>query len=217
MGSINPVFILPRALQERGAEIAAGVHASVTLGAGQFCTNPGLILTTGDERFVRELETRIAATPAATMLTPAIADAYRAGVASFASIANRRVFVEAEGGAALFTADAENFLAHPELMHENFGPSTLVVECDSRARMLDAARALEGQLTVTIHAAEGEIDEYRDLLEILETRQDGSSSMAIPPAWKSCRQWCMEVPIRPPPMAARPQWARAPSSALRAR
>jgi NADP-dependent aldehyde dehydrogenase len=170
MGSINPVFILPRALQERGAEIAAGLHASVTLGAGQFCTNPGLILTTGDERFMRELETRIAATPAAMMLTPAIAGAYRAGVASFASIANRRAFVDGQGGAALFMTDAENFLAHRELMHENFGPSTLVVECDSHARMLEIARALEGQLTVTIHAAEGEIDEYRDLLEILEAK-----------------------------------------------
>jgi NADP-dependent aldehyde dehydrogenase len=91
-------------------------------------------------------------------------------VASFGSIANRRAFVDGQGGAALFMTDAGNFLAHRELMHENFGPSTLVVECDSRARMLDVARALEGQLTVTIHAAEGEIDEYRDLLEILETK-----------------------------------------------
>src|SRR4029077_9176093 len=90
MGSINPVFILPRALRERGAEIAAGLHASVTLGVGQFCTNPGLVLTTSDENFVRELETRIAATPAATMLTPAIRDAYRAGLEFFISIAHRR-------------------------------------------------------------------------------------------------------------------------------
>jgi NADP-dependent aldehyde dehydrogenase len=81
MGSINPVFILPRALAERGAEIAAGLHASVTAGVGQFCTNPGLVLTMGDEEFIHDLETRMAATPAATMLTPAIADAYRAGVA----------------------------------------------------------------------------------------------------------------------------------------
>jgi 2,5-dioxopentanoate dehydrogenase len=170
MGSINPVFILPRAMQERGAEIAAGLHASVTLGVGQFCTNPGLVLTTHDEKFVGELETRIASTPAATMLTPAIGDAYRAGVTAFASIARRRAFVDAEGGAALFTTDAENFLAHHELMHEVFGPSTLVVECESRARLLEIARALEGQLTVTIHAAAGEIDEYRDLLEIVETK-----------------------------------------------
>jgi len=170
MGSINPVFILPRALAERGAEIAAGLHASVTLGVGQFCTNPGLVLTTHDENFVSDLETRIAATPGATMLTPAIRDAYRAGVASFASIATRRAFVDAEGGAALFTTDAGNFLAHRELMHEVFGPSTLMVECDSHERLLEVARALEGQLTVTIHAAGGEIDEYRDLLEILETK-----------------------------------------------
>ena len=170
MGSINPVFILPRALRERGAEIAAGLHASVTLGVGQFCTNPGLVLTTPDENFVRELETRIAATPAATMLTPAIRDAYRAGVESFTSIANRRAFVDAEGGAAFFMTGAENFLSHRELRDELFGPSTLLVACDSHARLLEAARALDGQLTATIHAADGEIDEYRDLLEILETK-----------------------------------------------
>ncbi|HSY52376.1 MAG TPA: aldehyde dehydrogenase (NADP(+)) [Thermoanaerobaculia bacterium] len=170
MGSINPVFILPRALQERGAEIAAGLHASVTLGVGQFCTNPGLVVTSHDEKFVGDLEARIAATPGATMLTPAIRDAYRAGVASFASIASRRAFVDADGGAALFTTDAENFLAHRELRDELFGPSTLVVECDSREHLLEVAHALEGQLTVTIHAAAGEIDEYRDLLEIVETK-----------------------------------------------
>lgn len=170
MGSINPVFILPRALRERGAEIAAGLHASVTLGVGQFCTNPGLVLTTHDDQFLRELETRIAATPAAKMLTPAISDAYRAGVLTFASIARQRAVVDADGGAALFSTDAENFLAHRELMDEVFGPSTLVVECESRERLLEVARSLEGQLTATIHHEPGEAEEYRDLLAILETR-----------------------------------------------
>ncbi len=170
MGSVNPVFILPRALRERGVEIAAVLHASVTLGGGQFCTNPGLVLTTHDEKFMSEIASRIAATPPAKMLTPAICDAYRAGLAAFASIATRRAFVDAEGGAALFSTDAQRFLAHRELMDEVFGPSTLIVECDSRERLLEVARALEGQLTVTIHAADGEIAEYRDLLSILETK-----------------------------------------------
>jgi alpha-ketoglutaric semialdehyde dehydrogenase len=168
MGSINPVFILPRALRERGADIAAGLHASVTLGSGQFCTNPGLIITKDGGALVDDLAKRMAATPCAPMLTPSIADAYRAGVERFASLTNRRAFVE--GGAALFTASAETFLSHGELMDELFGPSTLVVECDSRARLLEVARALEGQLTATIHAADREIEDYRDLLAILETK-----------------------------------------------
>jgi len=168
MGSINPVFILPRALRQRGAEIAAGLHASVTVGAGQFCTNPGLIVTTAADAFVEDLATRMAATPCAPMLTPAIADTYNAGVARFASVADRRAFVE--GGAALFTTSASTFLSHEELMDEVFGPSSLVVQCESRDRLLEIARALEGQLTVTVHAAEGEAEEYRDLLAILETK-----------------------------------------------
>ena len=168
MGSINPVFILPRALRERGAEIAAGLHASVTVGVGQFCTNPGLVVTTAADAFVEDLATRMASTPCAPMLTPSIADAYKAGVARFASLADRRAFVE--GGAALFATSASTFLGHVELMDEVFGPSTLVVQYESRDRLLEVARALEGQLTVTVQAADGELLEYRDLLAILETK-----------------------------------------------
>ena len=168
MGSINPVFILPRALRERGPEIAAGIHASVTVGVGQFCTNPGLVVTTGAEAFLEDLATRMAATPCAPMLTPSITDAYNAGVARFASLADRRAFVE--GGAALFATSASTFLNHQELMDEVFGPSTLVVQYESRDRLLEVARALEGQLTVAVHAAQGELQEYRDLLAILEMK-----------------------------------------------
>jgi len=168
MGSINPVFILPRALSERGAEIAAGLHASVTLGVGQFCTNPGLVIATGANAFVEDLAKRMEATPCAPMLTSSIADAYDAGVTRFSALAKRRAFVER--GAALFTTSATTFLDHEELMEEVFGPSTLVVEIDAREQLLEIARRLEGQLTATVHAAEGELDEYRDLLEILETK-----------------------------------------------
>src|SRR5438105_4086017 len=147
MGSINPVFILPGALRERGAEIAAGLHASVTLGAGQFCTNPGLIIASKANEFVDELAAKISATPCAPMLTPSIAETYRAAVARFTKLANQRALVE--GGAALFTTDASTFLQHEELMEEVFGPSTVVVDCESRERMLAVAHALEGQLTAT--------------------------------------------------------------------
>jgi NADP-dependent aldehyde dehydrogenase len=168
MGSINPVFILPRALSERGSDIAAGLHASVTLGVGQFCTNPGLVIATGANAFVEDLARRMEATPCAPMLTTSIADAYDAGVTRFSALAKRRAFVER--GAALFTTSATTFLDHEELMEEVFGPSTLVVEIDAREQLIEIARRLEGQLTATVHAAEGELDEYRDLLEILETK-----------------------------------------------
>ncbi|PYQ59510.1 MAG: aldehyde dehydrogenase (NADP(+)) [Acidobacteria bacterium] len=166
MGSINPVFILPRAMRERSADIAAGLHASVTVGGGQFCTNPGLVIANHANEFVDDLAKRMAATQCAPMLTSSIADAYRDGVEKFATLADRRAFVDS--GAALFITNATRFLEQEELMDEVFGPSTLVVECESRERMLEVARALEGQLTATIHADDG--DDYQDLLKILETK-----------------------------------------------
>lgn len=178
MGSINPVFILPEAMRTRGAEIAAGLHASVTLGVGQFCTNPGLVITefgAAVPAFVDELHARMSATPAETMLTAGICNAYRGGIARLAGVrgVEQRVSVpaggEAAAGAALFFTDAETFLRERDLMDEVFGPSTVIVE-SSREKLLDVARALEGQLTVTIHATDAELASYRDLVAILETR-----------------------------------------------
>lgn len=178
MGSINPVFVLPRAMASRGAAIAAGLHASVTLGVGQFCTNPGLVLTEAGgaaREFVRELESKMLATSAGTMLTSSICRAYRGGVAKFAGIrgVEQRVGVAAGGehaaGASLFVTDADTFLRNPGLMEEVFGPSTLVVEGSSK-HLLDVARALEGQLTVTLHADDDDLVSHRELISLLETK-----------------------------------------------
>jgi NADP-dependent aldehyde dehydrogenase len=125
-----------------------------------------LVIANHSNAFLDELSNKIAATPCATMLTASIADAYRSGVDKFAKLVKRRAHVE--GGAALFTTDAKTFLDREELMEEIFGPSTLVVECESSERMLDVARALEGQLTATIHASDS--DDYAGLLKILETK-----------------------------------------------
>ena len=162
MGSINPVFVLPSAMRERGTGIAAGLHASVTAGVGQFCTNPGLVVAINDEsakRFITELEHRIRSTPEAPMLTKAIRDAYMAGVASIGTVdgvaANQAsAATSATAGAALFCTSGATFLSNENLMSEVFGPSTLVVQCEARDEMLVVARALEGQLTATIHADE---------------------------------------------------------------
>jgi 2,5-dioxopentanoate dehydrogenase len=183
MGSVNPLFILPEALRTRGAEIAAGLHASVTLGVGQFCTNPGLVVTergTAARAFIDDLEQRIAATAPGTMLTTGICNAYRTGVERLSSLSGAQRGISGaiatnapddahSARAAVFVTDAETLLARRDLMDEVFGPSTIVVE-SSPEELLDIARALEGQLTVTIHAAAGELASHRELLEILETR-----------------------------------------------
>lgn len=182
MGSINPVFILPGALKQRAEEIASGLHASVTLGVGQFCTNPGLVFVERGEAataFLRKLEALVTATPPGTMLTADLCASYQAGVAKFsaASGVSSAAGVDADfdlgkaqARAALFVTDAETFLANHSLMDEVFGPSTLVVQCSSREQLLAAADQLEGQLTATIHGTEDELAASGDLLGQLVTK-----------------------------------------------
>ena len=182
MGSINPVFILPGALKQRAEEIATGLHASVTLGVGQFCTNPGLVFTEAGaaaQPFLQKIESLIAGTPPGTMLTADLCSAYRDGVTKFSQTAGVQQVAgvnagagpgRALAGAVLFATDASNFLTNHALMDEVFGPSTLVVQCASHEEMLTAARKLEGQLTATIHGTLDDLAANGDLLAILETK-----------------------------------------------
>jgi NADP-dependent aldehyde dehydrogenase len=182
MGSINPVFLLPGAVQASPEQLATGLHASVTLGVGQFCTNPGLVFVEpapGAEGFLAKLEALMAATPPGAMLTPAICAEYHAGVEKFGRVPNvRRLGAAASSpqspgalaSTALFTTDAETFLNDCSLMDEIFGPSTLVVRCTSRAQMLAAASKLEGQLTATIHGTAEDLAANRDLVALLEVK-----------------------------------------------
>lgn len=182
MGSINPVFFLNSILGQKPDELAAGLQASVTLGVGQFCTNPGLVFVErgpGASAFVKKLESLMAATPPGTMLTADLCASYRAGVEKFSAAAGVKRLVladtasgpgNAQAGAALFMTDASTFLANHQFMDEVFGPSTIVVECSTRAQMIEAARRLEGQLTATIHGTPDELLLCRDLVAMLETK-----------------------------------------------
>src|SRR6266487_3379451 len=182
MGSINPVFILPGALKQRAEEIATGLHASVTLGVGQFCTNPGLVFTgavSAAQPFLQKIESLIAGTPPGTMLTTDLCSAYRDGLKKFSQTAGVQQVAavnadagpgRALAGAVLFATDAGNFLNNHALMDEVFGPSTLVVRCASREELLTAARKLEGQLTATIHGTPDDLAANGDLVAILETK-----------------------------------------------
>ena len=180
MGSINPVFLLPRAIDSSAESLAAGLHASVTLGVGQFCTNPGLVFiedSAGADVFLQKLKSLMQATPAGTMLTPSICSEYHEGINRFAKASGIRVLTpptqgikEGEACAALFATDGATFLANDSLMAEVFGPSTLVVQCLSRAQLLAVAEKLEGQLTATIHGTPEEFQANRDLLAILKTK-----------------------------------------------
>jgi len=182
MGSINPVFLLPGALAERGEAIAKGLYQSVTLGVGQFCTNPGLVLAIKGEpldRFLDVLGTLIKETPPGTMLMEPIRRAYQEGIERLlgASGVRRQAHprqiadpAKTQCRAALFTTEAQVFLRNPDLRHEVFGPATLVVRCAGPEEMLQIAESLEGQLTGTIHATESELAAQGPLRAVLQRK-----------------------------------------------
>jgi NADP-dependent aldehyde dehydrogenase len=183
MGSINPVFVLPGALAERGKQIAEGLKASVTLGVGQFCTNPGVVVgleSDATRQFVEAATASFAGAPAGTMLYAGIRDAYRDGVKQFTATPGVRVLATSPqagssataftGAATLMATDARTFLSNSDLSHEVFGPSSLIVTGKSREEMLEVARNLAGHLTATIHGTPDDLREFADLVAILQKK-----------------------------------------------
>ena len=179
MGSVNPVFLLPGALTERSAAIADGLYASATVGVGQFCTNPGLIVlqrSTQAGQFMQALTAKLAATPEGAMLTPGIRKNFATNTAVRAQQPGVKVIAEAKAASACgaapiwFETAAGIFLSNHALSEEIFGPSSLVVWCNDRAEMLEVARHLEGSLTATLHAGAGEAREQGELVEILAAK-----------------------------------------------
>jgi NADP-dependent aldehyde dehydrogenase len=179
MSSINPVFLLPAALEARAEALAAGFVGSLTMGAGQFCTNPGLVIALSGpalDRFMAAASPLVAAAPAATMLTAGIAGAYAKGVATLESQADVTELAHGvEGGAnacrpALFVTEAAAFLREPVLSHEVFGASSLVIRCANADEMAAVAGALEGQLTATLHLDAADHALAARLLPVLEDK-----------------------------------------------
>jgi len=181
MGSVNPVFLLPAALTERAEAIAEGLAASVTLGVGQFCTNPGVVVGVAGEsfdRFVRRLAALVRDARPGTMLYPALLQSYEAGVLRLSAVDGTTMVRASAGGfsqepcarPSLFDTTAQTFLRHRELSEEVFGPSTVIVRCGSSEEMDAVARRLDGQLTATIHGTPADLTEHAWLVSILEDK-----------------------------------------------
>lgn len=179
MGSINPVILLPKALRKNAEGIARGFVASLTLGTGQFCVNPGLVIVMEDESlndFFEIADELIGNTEAGVMLNEKICNAYDDGMDSFLNqpgvdlLTAGNDTVDAQGFCAqtnLMVTSAGNFLENPRLHEEIFGPASLVVKCRDVWDILSVIGALKGQLTGTVHAADGELGEYPELLALL--------------------------------------------------
>ncbi|WP_334045340.1 aldehyde dehydrogenase (NADP(+)) [Burkholderia cepacia] len=165
MSSINPVLLFPAALDARHDTIAPQFVASLTLGAGQFCTNPGLVLAVDGpalRAFEETAAAAVRAAPAQTMLTPHIHASYEGGVAALRAHAAVELLAQgAEGDrlqarAALLATSADAFVAHPELREEVFGPASLIVRCPDADTLHRVLKSLEGQLTIAAHLADGD-------------------------------------------------------------
>jgi len=175
MSSINPVVLLPGALADRTTALAEGMHGSVTLGVGQFCTNPGLVFVPEGhdaDAFATTLAAKMNETPAGTMLTPGICDAYQEGVKHKVEAAGVETLTsgkqDSTGGPAsakpaLFRTDADAFLNDPQMLEEVFGPATLIVTWKTKEQLLAAIESLEGQLTATL---QGNDADWKDAAEI---------------------------------------------------
>lgn len=179
MGSVNPVFLLPEALEMNAEEIAQGLAVSVTLGSGQFCTNPGLVIGLAGEAFTH-FATRVAqlldATAPTTLLHEGIRRGYQAGLERLGKVPGVQRLTRnpqptdlpaCQAQATAFLTQAATVASHPDLLDEVFGPATLLVACQSQAELQTLATHLPGQLTATLHATASDLTTFANLPPIL--------------------------------------------------
>lgn len=194
LGSVNPMFLLPHAMAARAVGIAAGWAGSLTMGAGQFCTNPGIAVVLDGAHadiFVAAAKAALDPMPAQTMLTDGIADAYRAGRARIGQSAGvGEILGKAETGRAaspsLFETTGDHFLGNPHLAEEVFGPLGIVVRVKDSAQMRAIAAGLQGQLTCTLHLDDGDTEFGQQLMPILERKAGRILANGFPTGVEVC-------------------------------
>ena len=180
MGSINPVVLLPNVIAQRGDELAKTYAGSITLGTGQFCTNPGLLLGIKSEdlsNFINQLGVELSKLQPSVMLHPNIHEAYESNTNN--AIQQEAVQVvssyedEVKTNHArqmVVTVEGETFLNNPKLHQEVFGPFSMVVQCENGGQLEEIIASLEGQLTGTIIAGDSELEKYSEVVSALQNR-----------------------------------------------
>ena len=180
MSSGNPVFVLPGALRKGPNQLAQNLFGSFTLGAGQFCTKPGIVLlpqAPESNAFVGQLKALVEESQPFTLLTAGIAREYarasearakQVPIAAAAAVLEPSEAFHAQS--KIFDVAVDQLIANPELADEIFGPDTLLVRCDSTSDYIRAAKALDGHLTATILGDEDDLAANRELISILEQK-----------------------------------------------
>lgn len=194
LGSVNPMFLLPEALSARGPAIGEGWAGSLAMGAGQFCTNPGIaIVIDGPEAdgFTGAAKAALSNTGAQVMLTDGIARAYRDGRDRIAATSGVQEVLSStcdqrNATPYLYETDGRTWLANEELGEEVFGPLGLVVRVANLAEMEEVAASLHGQLTCTLHMDDGDTDAARRLLPVLERKAGRILANGFPTGVEVC-------------------------------
>ncbi|MCG8785593.1 aldehyde dehydrogenase (NADP(+)) [Tenacibaculum finnmarkense] len=180
MGSINPVVVLPNVIKNKAAETASTYAGSITVGTGQFCTNPGLLLTIAGadtDAFVKDLAEKTVAIAPQCMLHPNIKDGFVSNAEVVSSQPGVQVVgqitetVEANFAASTICAvSGAEFLANPKMHTEVFGPFSLVVKAKDQAELLDVIDHLDGQLTGTVLAEKEDFDALPAVADALQAK-----------------------------------------------
>jgi alpha-ketoglutaric semialdehyde dehydrogenase len=180
MSSINPVVLLPETLALKTSEIATALAGSVTLGVGQFCTNPGLLFvikSKASDAFVESLIAALSNVPAATMLNQNICKSYYADRSRVTQTKGVKALFsgndqgsEYKGSPALLSVSAGDFINEPSLQDEVFGPCSLVVVCDDKTQLETALQTLHGQLTGSVFGSTDELQRYTSVIDILQQK-----------------------------------------------
>jgi 2,5-dioxopentanoate dehydrogenase len=176
MGSVNPVFFLPGAVKQGGVSLAGQFAQSITLGAGQFCTNPGLCIFMQNEdslSFIGEIAKVLSATTIHPMLTKGIAEAFQAGLQKQKNLPGANSLTQMDGPVIepqILVVNANDVLQNPDYFDEVFGPSTLAVLTDNDEELNQLIEMMPGQLTATIHASEKDYPRVKNLAELLSQK-----------------------------------------------
>jgi NADP-dependent aldehyde dehydrogenase len=196
MGSVNPVFVLPDACSSVGQEVAARLVDSITLGSGQFCTNPGLIVLLNTDHlpdFLKAAQQRIASISGTPMLSSAIKRSYDRGVDDLLKLpAVSELAVGNDGGTPwqgtprLLMTSFQAFMSNKELSEEVFGPCSIVVVADDKSQILELAKSLNGHLTATIHGTSLDLDQYSELVDVLELKAGRIILNGVPTGVEVC-------------------------------
>ncbi|MCE5972571.1 aldehyde dehydrogenase (NADP(+)) [Sinirhodobacter sp. WL0062] len=193
LGAVNPMFLLPEAVAARGAQIGAGWAGSLTMGVGQFCTNPGIavVLSAQARTIIEGARAALAPVGAQVMLTEGIAASYRAGAARIADAKGVREVLTSmcsarEGAPNLFVVQGDDWLGNHLLREEVFGPLGLLVTAASVEQMVEIARSFEGQLTATLHMDDADAPLAARLLPILERKAGRVLANGFPTGVEVC-------------------------------